>query len=70
MIDPDLGGILKLDQIFALRWVVEVQVAKNHVGLRLHSEAAVGESCTGRLLVTSSSNERWLYTSQTQCLHQ
>lgn len=45
VIDPDVGRVLDLDQVFALGRVVEVEVAQDHVGLLLDAEPPVGQAC-------------------------
>lgn len=44
VIDPDVGGVLNFNQVLALWRIMEIQVAKDNVGLFFDPETAAGEA--------------------------
>jgi len=44
MINPDLSRKLDLDEIIALLRIVQLEVAKNNIGLRLDTETASSQT--------------------------
>lgn len=44
VINPDFGGVLDLDEILALGWVVHLEIAEDDVGLFFDAKATSSET--------------------------